>query len=277
MDRNTFARELLSRIASGQPVTTADLFQARTLGISTTLLSGYMAGKVTKDAIMYDLRTYINIPAPTVSPPSPTVPTVRPPTPSPTGPQVTPWTGPGARPPPPPSGPLPAAPPVPGLPGPLLVGGGQEQAQQALDAARLAIEARDAQQRNIISQRDIQARMELGRLGIGQGLLEHLTSVQRDPFSIVPALQMYGTAGGGTLAPAAALAASGGRGLPSPYGNVYEELLRRLSGGVMTNEPIGAGIEAAIGGSAPVPGASPGAAPASAGVRARTPPVGPAP
>lgn len=92
-----------------------------------------------------------------------------------------------------------------------LVGGGDIQAQQGLQAL------------------DIGRQMEAQRQSMGQSLLGYLTDIQRDPFSIVPALQAYGAAGGGTLAPAVDLAASGGAGRPSPYGEISSRLIRGLS------------------------------------------------
>lgn len=95
--------------------------------------------------------------------------------------------------------------------GPMLAGGGQIQAEQGFREAELA------------------TMMEEQRLGAGRQLMEYLTRIQQDPFSIVPALQAYGAAGGGTLGPAAALAASGGAGQPSPFGELQSRLMRVLS------------------------------------------------
>lgn len=103
------------------------------------------------------------------------------------------------------------------------VGGGQQQAQQGFDALNLA------------------QQMEGSRNQMGMSLLDYITKVQQDPFSIVPALQMYGQAGGGTLAPAAALAASGGQ-MNSPYGDIAANLIRNLStfaGGAPVNPKTG--------------------------------------
>ena len=105
------------------------------------------------------------------------------------------------------------------------VGGGQIQAEQALAALQASQQA------------------ELSRQQVGQGLLGYLTDIQRDPFSIVPAMRAYGATGGGTLGGAAALAASGGRGQPSPYGQVAGNLIRSLSefsGGTEINPYTGA-------------------------------------
>ena len=92
-----------------------------------------------------------------------------------------------------------------------IAGGGDIQAQQGLQGL------------------DIARLMEQQRQQIGQSLLGYLTDIQRDPFSIVPAMQAYGAAGGGTLAPAVALAQSGGAGQPSPYGEISSRLIRGLS------------------------------------------------
>ena len=91
------------------------------------------------------------------------------------------------------------------------VGGGQQQAQQGLEALQLA------------------QQMEMQRQQVGQSLMGYLTDIARDPFSIVPAMQAYGQAGGGTLAPAVDLAATGGAGRPSPYGEIASRLMRGLS------------------------------------------------
>lgn len=104
------------------------------------------------------------------------------------------------------------------------VGGGGEQADYNLQALDLA-------QRMLATQRQT-----------GLGLLDYVTETQRDPFSIVPALQMYGGAGGGTLAPQVALAQSGGLGRPSPYGPIAQNILERLAeftGGVPINPATG--------------------------------------
>mgnify|MGYP001559772967 CR=1 FL=1 len=70
---------------------------------------------------------------------------------------------------------------------------------------------------------------ELARQQMGQGFLEQIMDTQRDPFSIVPALQLYGGAGGGTLAPHAALAEGGGAIQQSPYGDVAQRLIDSLA------------------------------------------------
>ena len=99
------------------------------------------------------------------------------------------------------------------------VGGGQIQADQALQA------------------QDLAQRMELSRLGLAQSLMGQLADMQRDPFSIVPALQAYGAAGGGTLSPIVALANSGGQGMPSPYGSMFDNILKQL-GDVAGGNPL---------------------------------------
>ena len=109
----------------------------------------------------------------------------------------------------------------------MLVGGGQEQARLALEAAELAQQG------------------ELARMGMGQQLLSHLADIQGDPFSIVTALKGYGAAGGGTLAPAADLYASGGRGRPSQYGAIYDQILTRLGGIAGAGGAPGGGAEVA--------------------------------
>lgn len=70
---------------------------------------------------------------------------------------------------------------------------------------------------------------ELARQQLGSGFLEQIMDTQRDPFSIVPALQLYGGAGGGTLAPHAALAAGGGAIQQSPYGDIAQKLIDSLA------------------------------------------------
>ena len=118
------------------------------------------------------------------------------------------------------------------VPGPMFnpyggqytVGGGQIQAEQELQAAELA------------------QRMEMARMQLGQGVMGYLTDLQRDPFSIVPALQAYSASGGGTLAPNAAMVQSGGLGQPSPYGDIVGNLIRGLSefaGGANINPVTG--------------------------------------
>jgi hypothetical protein len=95
--------------------------------------------------------------------------------------------------------------------GVMNVGGGRDDAEMRLQAQQQA------------------SAMELSRQQMGMGLMQNIQDTMRDPFSIVSALQMYGKAGGGTQGPAAALAASGGRGAPSPYGEIADRLMRGLS------------------------------------------------
>lgn len=108
--------------------------------------------------------------------------------------------------------------------GQFHVGGGMDEARLKMDQAIAASTA------------------EQGRQGQAQGFLEYLTEIQQNPFSIVPALQAYGASGGGNLGPAAALAASGGRGQPSPYGDIADNLIRSLrdyTGGTDINPMTG--------------------------------------
>src|SRR3990172_1738130 len=86
--------------------------------------------------------------------------------------------------------PRPDEPPPIGEPPPVVepppegtpVGGGIDQARLDLDAAIAA------------------GQLKMAQKGLGFSLLDYATGVQRDPFSIVPALQYYGAAGGGTMA-----------------------------------------------------------------------------
>ncbi len=80
-----------------------------------------------------------------------------------------------------------------------------------------------------LSEEELAFKIEGFRQGFGADLLQQLVGMQNNPFSLVPALQAYGAAGGGTLAPAAAFDATGGAGAPSPYGNLVQELLAGLS------------------------------------------------
>lgn len=113
---------------------------------------------------------------------------------------------------------------------PFLVGGGQAQTGQFLDAFQAAEAA------------------GLGRSQLGLGFLNQMIDVQRDPFSIVPALQAYGGVGGGTLAPNVAFAQTGGAGFPSPYGAIADRLIQGLS------QFVGAGSPTEV---SPTPSASP--------------------
>ncbi len=91
------------------------------------------------------------------------------------------------------------------------VGGGADEAERLLNVFRAVELARAA------------------RKSTGLGLLGTLIETQRDPFSIVPALQAYSAAGGGVQAPINAFAATGGAGAPSPYGSLVDRLLGDLS------------------------------------------------
>ena len=91
------------------------------------------------------------------------------------------------------------------------VGGGRDEAEFRLAEQQQAMAA------------------DLSRQQMGMGLMQNIQETMRDPFSIVSALQMYGKAGGGTMAPAVALSQSGGRGAPSPYGEIADRLMRGLS------------------------------------------------
>jgi len=132
----------------------------------------------------------------------------------------------------PPSGQLPGGGQLPGTVGPTVspgfapgeefnVGGGIEQAElelQALELAqRVALERSRQQQAWEIARRqglqewglteaDLASREMQARRSLGFDMLDYVTETMRDPFSIVPALQMYGAAGGGPLSPAQALA-----------------------------------------------------------------------
>jgi hypothetical protein len=99
-----------------------------------------------------------------------------------------------------------------GVPAEMDVAGGQQQDQQALDAMRQASEA------------------ELARRNLGMGLMTQLQDLQRDPYNVVNAMQAYGLGGGGTTGAASSLAATGGQGRPSPYGNALETLMQQLIG-----------------------------------------------
>ena len=115
-----------------------------------------------------------------------------------------------------------APPPPPADEDLLNAGGGIDWARLNLDTTELA------------------QRMELARQQTALGFLENIMETQRDPFSIVPALQLYGAAGGGTLAPHAALAEGGGAIQQSPYGDIAQQLiesLARFTGGTGTSGP----------------------------------------
>lgn len=70
---------------------------------------------------------------------------------------------------------------------------------------------------------------EQGRAGIASNLLRDVLDIQRDPFSVVPALQLAGAAGGGTQAPANALALTRGEGIAPDLGGVVGDLVRELT------------------------------------------------
>lgn len=93
----------------------------------------------------------------------------------------------------------------------LNIGGGFAEAERLSDLFTRTEEARAA------------------RKTAGLDLLTQLLDIQQNPFSIVPALQAFGAAGGGTLAPAVDLARTGGVGRPSPYGSLIDSLLSDLS------------------------------------------------
>ena len=160
-----------------------------------------------------------------------------------------PIDGPGPLPGPQPNDPVPP-------PGGTNVGGGSEQADFLLRAAELA------------------QQMKIAQKGLGFSLLDYATGVQRDPFSIVPALQYYGGAGGGTMAGNQDLAFTGGH--PSPYGSIVDRLLEDLFGFTTTAQetvdPDGMVITPDGGGSGPVgPGDQPPGTPGSTPTK---PPVG---
>jgi hypothetical protein len=98
--------------------------------------------------------------------------------------------------------------------GSFNIAGGFNLAQLDLDAQRLALQS------------------ELSRQEFGRSLLQQLLDVQRDPFSIVPALTAFGAGGqaggGGVLAPATDLARTGGAGRPAPaaFGDLASQLLQ---------------------------------------------------
>lgn len=70
---------------------------------------------------------------------------------------------------------------------------------------------------------------EFGRAGTAGNLLNTILGIQRDPFSIVPALSLFGAAGGGTRAPANALALTRGEGIAPELGGVVGDLVRELT------------------------------------------------
>lgn len=218
-----FIQDLYRRFNAGEQLTSRDAQIAKThnlqaladqiLKVSANLMNPAQLAQTLEAAYRYTLPTEPT--KPPVQPPTKPPSTVLPPAdkvpPAVGAPPVESPTLPPALSTPEPAPLGPGIIPGVGVPGEgLLVGGGQEQARLALEAAELAQQG------------------ELARLAMGQQLLAHLSDIQRDPFSIVPALQAYGAAGGGTLAPAADLYASGGRGRPSPYGGLYDLLLAEL-------------------------------------------------
>ncbi len=70
---------------------------------------------------------------------------------------------------------------------------------------------------------------EFGRAGATGDLLNTILGIQRDPFSVVPALSLFGAAGGGTQAPANALALTQGRGIAPELGGIVGDLVRELT------------------------------------------------
>ncbi|KKN72528.1 hypothetical protein LCGC14_0410320 [marine sediment metagenome] len=91
---------------------------------------------------------------------------------------------------------------------PFNIAGGFDIAGLNLEAQRLALES------------------ELARQEFGRSLLQQVMDVQRDPFSIVPALQGFSAAGGGTLAPAQDFAQTGGRPADPIFGQLVQQLLQ---------------------------------------------------
>ena len=98
--------------------------------------------------------------------------------------------------------------------GQFNIAGGFNLSQQELEATRLALQNRLAQKE------------------FGRSLLQQLFDVQRDPFSIVPAITAFGQGpgAGGVLAPAVDFAASGGKGRPAPpiFGDLASQILKQL-------------------------------------------------
>lgn len=90
----------------------------------------------------------------------------------------------------------------------FLVGGGVDQAQLELNTFRETEAARSA------------------RAGGGLDLLKQVTDLQRDPFSLVPALQAQAAAGGGPLD---ALFAAGGKPQETGLGPLINQLIQGLS------------------------------------------------
>lgn len=110
-------------------------------------------------------------------------------------------------------------PPIPGdddddeVPNPFPdsdVGGGIDQAYLDLEIAKFAQAA------------------ELARQQMSMGLLEYVTKTMADPFSIVPAMQLYGSMGGTPLASHDALIGTDNVGQPSQYGDLADQLIAGL-------------------------------------------------
>ena len=99
---------------------------------------------------------------------------------------------------------------------PITVGGGEAQARLNLDAFEAA------------------QRAEVARQQVATNLLGFLGEVQQNPFSIVPALQSFSAAGGGTNALGEAFAATGGQGMTSPFGPAVDALIQSLLGFSLT-------------------------------------------
>lgn len=93
----------------------------------------------------------------------------------------------------------------------FLVGGGVDQAQLEL----AGFQAEEAAFRD--------------RAQGGSTLLDQLVDLQRDPFSLVPALQAFAASGGGTLGSATALGATGGKPQETGLGPLIQQLIDGLS------------------------------------------------
>lgn len=94
--------------------------------------------------------------------------------------------------------------------GDFLVGGGIDQATLNLDAFRATEEG------------------QRGRAAGGLDLLRELKDLQRNPFNLVAALQASAAAGGGTLGPAGALFATGGKQTEDGIGTLIQQLIGGL-------------------------------------------------
>ncbi len=93
--------------------------------------------------------------------------------------------------------------------GDITVGGG-------IDQADLFIRILEIAQDMAVSQHEV-----------GLGLISFIRDQMADPFNILSATSLFGQAGGGTLAPAAGFAATGGQ--PSAFGPLFDELLQSVS------------------------------------------------